>query len=245
MDLIYGPEWQRGPGPVGAADLLALYPWPEGPWLRAMMATSLDGSAVGPDGISGSISGTADQAVFSTTRRLADAVIVGAGTVRDEGYQGMRGKPEDGELRARLGKATAPRLVVVSRSLDLPWNGAAFTDSALTPLVLTCTSAPVEARQRASDRAELVDAGTDRVEPALAVAALHERGLRHIVCEGGPHWLDDLLVARLVDEADITLAPVFAGNQLSPRTGTIDPIARMRLVQVLTEDGYLMNRYLA
>ena len=68
------------------AALTHLYRYPGRPWLRANMISSLDGAATGPDGLTGSINGPADLRVFTTLRALADVVVVGAGTVRAEGY---------------------------------------------------------------------------------------------------------------------------------------------------------------
>src|SRR3954467_4360445 len=102
MEMILG----GAEGALTDADVLAAYPWPEGRrWVRAMMVTTLDGAASGPDGLSGSISGDADQAVFAATRRYADAVLVGAGTLRAERYQPMRTKPADAEARRSQGLA--------------------------------------------------------------------------------------------------------------------------------------------
>src|SRR3954467_87 len=111
MEMILG----GAEGALTDADVLAAYPWPEGRrWVRAMMVTTLDGAAAGPDGLSGSISGEADKAVFDAVRREADAVIIGAGTMRAERY---------GPFRNRA------RLAIVTRSLDLPWDEAVFHES--------------------------------------------------------------------------------------------------------------------
>ena len=66
--------------------LAAAYAVPGDPWLRCNMVTTLDGAANGPDSRSGSINTEADHVVFELLRALSDAVIVGAGTIRDEGY---------------------------------------------------------------------------------------------------------------------------------------------------------------
>ncbi|MFK5634204.1 dihydrofolate reductase family protein [Ornithinimicrobium sp. LYQ103] len=101
---------RTGTGPLTAAELEDWYAVPlgraDGTWVRAGLVTSLDGRAAGPDGLSGSLNrGSAgDHAVFDHLRRWADVVVVGAGTVRDEGY----------------GPLPAVPLVVVSRSGDVP-----------------------------------------------------------------------------------------------------------------------------
>jgi riboflavin biosynthesis pyrimidine reductase len=62
------------------------YAWPEGPWLRVNFVSTVDGSAQGPDGRSGTINNEVDRQVFQDLRRSADVILVGAGTARAEGY---------------------------------------------------------------------------------------------------------------------------------------------------------------
>lgn len=62
------------------------YAWPDGPWVRANMVSTVDGAAQGADGLSGSINTEADHEIFQHLRRTADAIVVGAGTARAEGY---------------------------------------------------------------------------------------------------------------------------------------------------------------
>lgn len=193
---------------LGTDDLLDAYPWPaEGRWVRAMMVTSLDGAAAGPDGLSGSISSTVDGEVFEAVRRLADVVLVGAGTLRAEEYGPMCATGADVERRAAAGQATAPRLAVVSGSLRLPWGLPVWSGSTLTPLVLT------------------------------------GRGLHRIVGEGGPSLLEAVVAADLLDEADITISPVFAGTATTPRTPGLQRVTRYDLVHLLTTESFLMGRY--
>ncbi|GAB3248925.1 dihydrofolate reductase family protein [Nocardioides dilutus] len=237
--MILGPT----PGRLEADEVVAAYPWPEGRrWVRAMMVTTLDGAAAGPDGLSGSISGEADKLVFDAVRRHADAVLIGAQTLRAERYGPMRAKGEDAEARRAQGLAPAPRLAVVSRSLDLPWDEPVFTESALPVLVLTGPSADPELVARASERSEVVNVAADG-DPRAFVDALEQRGLRRIVCEGGPTLLRHLVAAGMVDEADITVSPVMTGTGTSPDTPRLPSVVGFDLVQVLTEDGFLMGRY--
>jgi riboflavin biosynthesis pyrimidine reductase len=60
--------------------------WPEGPWLRVNFVASVDGSAQGSDGRSGTINNEVDKQVFHALRRSADVILVGAGTARAERY---------------------------------------------------------------------------------------------------------------------------------------------------------------
>ncbi len=76
-----------GPDPGGAEpDLAHLYAAPADPWLRVNMVSTLDGAASGDNGRSGSINNAVDKRVYDQLRALADAIVVGAGTARAEGY---------------------------------------------------------------------------------------------------------------------------------------------------------------
>lgn len=239
--MLFGP--QRGD--LDDEAVLASYPWPEtGPWVRAMMVTALDGAAAGPDGLSGSISSEADRTVFRAVRRHADAVLVGAGTIRAEGYGAMRAQDRDAASRASAGQRPAPTLAIVSPSLDLPWDSELFTDSAEVPVVLTTHSPDPDALAAAERaRADVVRAPGDDVAPAWIRDTLVARGLRRIVCEGGPRLLESMTRAGLVDEADITVSPTFAGHAHVHPTDGLDEVVTLELVHVLTQDGFLMNRY--
>ena len=74
---------------LGDTALYAAYAPPREPWLRANMVTTLDGSATGADGRSGGINTEADHVVFELLRAQSHAVVVGAGTLRDEGYSSL------------------------------------------------------------------------------------------------------------------------------------------------------------
>lgn len=229
--------------PVDTDTLADLYQWPEGRrWVRAMMATTLDGAAAGGDGVSGSVSSDADRLVFGEVRRLADAVLVGAGTVRAEQYTPMKAKDVDQEARSAAGQLPAPVLAVVSRSLDLPWDLPVWSESTHRPVVLTDGSASREATKAAEARVD-VEVLPELTPPAM-LEALAGRGLSHVVCEGGPRLLRDLLAAGVVDEADITISPMFVGTDGSPSTPLLPEAVRAELASVLVGDDFLMTRYL-
>lgn len=240
---LYGPLPLTGGDQLTSDDLVAAYSWPQtGVWVRAMMVTTLDGAAAGHDGLSGSVSSSADQLVFNAVRRHADAVLIGAGTLRAEQYSPMRAKPADAARREANGQQLAPQLTVVSGSLKLPWDLPVWRESALQPIVITSDQADSSRLDVAREHATVIPLGN--VTPTAIVEALAERGLRRIVCEGGPRLLRDLVAAGLVDEADITLSPVFAGTDASPTTAALAQIASFTLTQVFQGDGALMMRYL-
>jgi riboflavin biosynthesis pyrimidine reductase len=238
--MITGPRTGR----LDEDEVLESYPWPAGRrWIRAMMVTTLDGAAAGPDGLSGSISSAVDRAVFTTARRLADAVLVGAGTIRAERYGPMRARPEDRERRTSNGQAPAPRLVIVSGSLDLDWDDDLFSASAVRPMIVTGSAADRDRVEQAGEHCDVVVIGDEQVTAATVVQVLEQHGLRHVVCEGGPTLLESLLAADLLDEADITIAPTFAGTATTPRTAGMQHVVGFELQHVLHAESFLMTRY--
>ena len=121
MQLIFGPD-AGAPRRVDESELIELYrlPAPEGRgWLRTNFVMSLDGSVQGPDGRSGTINTASDHHVFALQRALADAVLVGANTVRSEGYRAIDLEPWQLEIREQEGLAPYPVLVIISASADL------------------------------------------------------------------------------------------------------------------------------
>jgi len=192
------------------------YPWPSGPWVRALFVMTLDGRVAGPDGSSRSISGLADRAVLGAVRRWSDAVVVGAATMRAERYNPMRVNDAVSAERIAQGRGAAPRLVIVSGSLDLPWSDAAYSESMLPPLIVTTEHAPAEARERVPATCELLIAPGDRVDPMWLREQLGARGLERIVCEGGPTLLTDFARAGAIDEWALSLSGVLERDRFAP-----------------------------
>jgi len=229
------------PGPV--EDLVSHYDWPGDTWVRACMVMSLDGHVVGPDGLSGSISSPADRRIFAAARALADAYLVGARTVRVEKYQPVRARPELREIRGSRGQRPAPRLVVVSSTCLFDWATASWVRSDEAPLVLTVETADPALRAEAARLGcEVVAVGEVSVQPADVVAELAARGLTRVTCEGGPGLLRQLVASDLLDEVDLTLAPVLTNAEASASPGPA-VLGGMRLAQLLEEDGFLFARY--
>ncbi|MFM1964963.1 MAG: hypothetical protein RL134_688 [Actinomycetota bacterium] len=206
------------------------YPWPSGPWIRALFVMALDGAFAGPDGRSGSISGPADLEVLIAVRRWSDAVVVGAATMRLERYKPMRAKEVVSAERLAQGRSAAPRLVIVSSSLDLPWSDPAYSESALPPLIVTTERSSSEARDRVPATCELLIAPGDRVDPLWLREQLIERGMERIVCEGGRSLLDDFARAGVIDEWALTLSGRAGASEFTP-------------VAVRTEDSFVFTRF--
>ncbi len=99
-----------------------------GAWVLANMVGGLDGSAA-VGGRVGALTGGADAVLFRRLRALADVVLVGAETVRAEGYGPVRLPDDLRAERVAAGRPPVPPVAVVSRSLRLDWDGPLFTEA--------------------------------------------------------------------------------------------------------------------
>jgi riboflavin biosynthesis pyrimidine reductase len=238
------------PGPAQLDDdaLIEAYAYPDGggrPYVRANMVTSLDGAAQGPDGRSGTLSSPADKRVFAMLRGLADVILVGAGTARVEKYGPAEAQQAHAARRAGLGQRPAPPIAVVSRRLDLDPDGPLFEPVGERTIVLTSATAPADRREALAEKADVVVAGEGSVDVRLALDALAGRGLRRVLCEGGPRLLGEIVVDGLLDDLCLTFSPLLRGGD-APRALNSPPTfpRRMRLAHVLEEDGTLLTRWL-
>jgi riboflavin biosynthesis pyrimidine reductase len=215
-------------------------------WLRANMVTALDGASR-HDGVSRPLSSSADMRVFGVLRALADAVVVGAETVRQEGYRPAKARAAFAARRAASGQSSAPAIAVVSGALELDFAAPLFAEATVPTLVLTGARAdPARLRAARDAGVEVLTAGPgDRVEPAEAVRVLAERGLVRLLCEGGPRLLGQFAAEGVLDELCLTIAPVVCSGA-APRIMNGPALAvpeRLTPVSVLEEDGFLFTRY--
>jgi riboflavin biosynthesis pyrimidine reductase len=216
-----------------------------GCWVMGHMVGGLDGSAA-IDGRVGDLSTAPDANLFVLMRALADVVLVGAQTVRRERYGAVRLPAEQVAARRAAGRPGTPPLAVVTRSLDLDWSARAFADAppGSRTLVITCADADAGRLARARQVADVVIAGTDRVDPEQAALRLSELGHQVVLCEGGPSWLGELVAAGRLDELCLTIAPLMGGDPLpvsiSPPGA---PLAHFALRQVLRDGDTLFLRY--
>lgn len=236
-------------GPVDDDGLYDLYAYPpDAPrWVRGNAIISLDGGAT-TDGTSGGLGGLGDRRLFRILRELADVIVVGAGTARAENYSGAQMTVAQRRNRQRRGQSEIPPIALVTRSGRLEHDLAVLTRTEVPPLVLTCTDAAPQARTQLGAAADVVDCSDDdpaQVDPATAVAALADRGLTRMLCEGGPSLMGTFLAAGLLDEMCLTTAPVLVGGS-APRitAGAGQVLSRMwRSHLISDEEGYLYGRY--
>lgn len=227
-------------------DLDAAY-WVQEPGrqhVRGVMIASADGAAQA-GGRAGGLAGPADIELFARLRAHADVLLVGASTARVERYGGDRPSEQRRAWRQAHGLAAVPPIAVVTRSCALDPAGPLFTDTVVRPLVLTCAAAPAERVAALEDRAEVISVGDRDVDLAAALERLADRGLRRVSCEGGPSLLAQLAAAGRLDELSLTVSPLLlAGTAIRVLDGgLLDPPARMQLVHVLEDDGFLFLRY--
>ncbi|WP_030208500.1 pyrimidine reductase family protein [Streptomyces sp. NRRL S-87] len=217
-----------------------------GHWLRANMVSTLDGAAQ-HDGRSQPISSDTDMRIFGTLRALADVVVVGAETVRLEGYRPARAREAFADRRAAAGQGPAPVIAVITASLDLDFSLPLFTSPLVPTLVLTGAGAPTDRVAAARGAgAEVLFAGDGAaVDPARAVAALADRGLRRQLTEGGPRMLGQFIAAGVLDELCLTVSPTLTAGDAQRIAGGpgIAVPTRLALASVLEEAGFLFTRY--
>jgi len=206
-------------------ELPELYAAPDQPWLRVNMVATVDGAATGEDGTSRSINNGADKEVFDLLRDLSDALVAGAGTVRIEGYAVGR-KP----------------LVIVSRSGLVPPTQRSADRGRV--LMATVSTAPYleEARQVLGNDHVMV-LGSHRVDLARMKDELVLRGFRHLLSEGGPHLLRDLLDQGVADELDSTVIPRVVGGGHRRITDGPPVDVPLRLNTLVEQDDTLLARW--
>jgi len=231
---------------------------PEG-HVYANFVSSIDGivaleAGTAPSG--GIISGRneADRFVMGLLRAFADAVLVGAGTVRAEGGKALW-TPDYifpavaqayADLRQALRREKIPRLVIVCGSDDLDPSEPALEAGAL---VLTTAASAKRLRAmlpKATDVRALSD--SDSIDVDAIFEALHADGYRTILSEGGPQLFGELVSRDRVDELFLTVSPVLAG-QSDQSFGMIRGVdfgrtpKRSRLLSVHRHESHLFLRY--
>lgn len=238
------------------AELLA--PPPENrkssrPWVSFNFVSSIDGAAT-VDGRSGTLGNAWDQRVFMLLRQTADVVLVGAQTVRTEGYGGELLSSTAQAWRNENWLAPHPPLAIISGSLNLDPGLQVFTDAPVRPLILTLESAPQERRDALSRVADIITVGGDFLDVPKLVAELAARGLNNIHSEGGPTLLGTFTEADMVDELSLTVSPMLVGGSAgriahgpghagdAGDAGT-GAARTMALTRILKADSMLFLRY--
>jgi riboflavin biosynthesis pyrimidine reductase len=195
----------------------------------------------------------ADRFLMGLLRACADAVLIGAGTLRETPghlwtpahvYPDL--KTEFLALRSALGRGTEPQLVVVTASGKLDPSHPALVKGAL---VVTTDDGAGAIGNRLPKTCEVVAQGK-RLDLSHVLAGLRSRGLDVILTEGGPHLVGQLIEAGLLDEAFLTVSPVIAGRKDERRLGMVEGVELLpghgvwgKLSSVRRHGDYLFLRH--
>lgn len=243
FEVLYEADLPAYPLP---ADLEALYGRLgfAGPVLYSNFVSSLDGVVtLGSAPSAGSlISGKypADRFAMGLLRACADAVVIGAGTLRatpghlwtaGHVYPDLAGS--FAELRKRLGRSTDPRLVLVTASGEIDTAHPAVVRGAL---VMTTRDGARAIGGRLPATCEVVELGGGKtLDIVQAVGELRKRGFQVVLTEGGPHLVGQLIERGLVDELFLTVSPVLAGRGKEKRLGMVEGVELLPKAGVWTE----------
>ncbi len=205
------------------------------------MIETVDGRA-GRDGRSATLGGEADLQRLLELRTIADAVLIGTGTLRAEGYARLVRSEERRARRRAAGLAEDPPAVILSRSFELPWDAGLFDAPEQPVLIYT-----------GPDAGEPLDVPAPvevvRLEnPSLTamLADLYGRDVRSLLSEGGPTMNRALLAAGLVDELYLTITPLITGDADEPNIvegGRLPEAVELELLEVERVGSELFLRY--
>jgi riboflavin biosynthesis pyrimidine reductase len=221
-------------------DPVALCTAADRPYVYTNFALTVDGHAT-VEGRSGKIGTDTDTAMLVGLRMRAEAIMIGAGTMRAERYGRLFTDPARRAVRERRGLPADPLFVLVSGRLDLPWDAPLFTDGGGRVLIFTAseedpppTATPIRVVRHRG-----------RVDVVEALRYLRvERGIRSLLSEGGPFLHADLLSASLVDDLFVTLGPMLAGGEGPGLTsGLPEHLTPLELTWLLHDGDELFARY--
>jgi len=220
----------------------------ERPYLLLNMVSTADGRA-SIDGRSGQLGNRADRELFHALRARVDAVMAGAGTVRVERYGRIIASADTRSERLARGLDAEPLAVIVSGRLALPLDTPLLREPEARVVIVTSSAASLP---ETGAHVEYVRARRDgELDLADAIRQLRARfKVQALVCEGGPHLNAQLLLAGLVDELFLTLAPKLAGGEdatgealrILAGAAFAEPVA-LELLSALENDSDLFLRY--
>lgn len=186
------------------------------PYVVLSCAISVDGclDAPGPERLI--LSGAADLDRVDEERAQADAIMVGAGTIRRDDPRLLVRSPARQAARVARGLPGQPARVTLTASGDLS-PGARFFASAPEPRLVYCPAQLSDSLSKLlNGRAQVIAAGQPVQLPAV-LADLAGRGVRRLLVEGGASLLSQFLAGGLADELHLVVAPFFVGDPAAPR----------------------------
>ena len=233
-----------------ADSVYAALAWPAPPdarpYVALNMVCTLDGrAAVG--GRAAGIGSPTDRLLMRQLRAQADAVMVGAGTLRAEALTPTVPATSAAARQAR-GQLAQPLGVLVSNSGQLPLARSYFTRSDFGRVLITSAAGAAAVDSAAAAGLRLIVAGETAVDLPVALGVLRsDLGVRWLLCEGGPTLNHGLLGAGLVDELFLTLTPKLVGGAgptiVEGARFPADAAVALRLLTLHAEGDELYLRY--
>jgi diaminohydroxyphosphoribosylaminopyrimidine deaminase/5-amino-6-(5-phosphoribosylamino)uracil reductase len=191
---------RSAPVPMPWRDLFA--PLVDGAqWTVAQLGQSLDGRIATPSGHSHYVNGPEAIRHLHRLRALADAVVVGVGTAL----------ADDPRLTVRGIVGRSPARVVIDPNRRLPAAARLFADDGVPCAMIVDRRAGAAASARVTTIALPSDA-EGRIAPRDIVAALHARGWRRLLIEGGAHTVSTFLAQGCLDRLHLAVAPMLIGS---------------------------------
>jgi 5-amino-6-(5-phosphoribosylamino)uracil reductase len=188
---------------------------PERPYTLLSCAVSIDGYLGGPTGGPLALSNAADLDRVDAQRAAVDAILVGAGTIRQDDPRLLVRSPERTTTRVSAGRAPSPVKVTLTGSGKLD-PGSRFFRCGDGPKLVYCGAAGAESASAVLGEVATVVV-VDPLGPRLVSEDLHRRGVRSLMVEGGGSVLTQLLAADLADELQLVVAPVLVGDSRATR----------------------------
>lgn len=218
----------------------------ERPYTLLSCSTSIDGY-IGGAGSRLLLSNDDDLDRVDAVRASCDAILVGAATVRIDNPQLQVRSQARRDERAARGIAISPTKVTVTRRADLDARANFFSVGDVEKLVYVERPFVADARARLGAVATVVDGG-DTVDMRTISSDLAARGVERLMVEGGGTVHTQFLTEDIVDELQLTVAPVFIGDSAAPRfvrDGSFpwNPGRRAALVDVRKLGDVVLLRY--
>jgi diaminohydroxyphosphoribosylaminopyrimidine deaminase / 5-amino-6-(5-phosphoribosylamino)uracil reductase len=203
------------------------------------IAQTLDGRIATANGHSRWVSGPASREVAHSMRAAHDAILVGIGTVL----------VDDPELTVRLAVGPNPVRVVVDSTLRVPPNAAVFARDGTSVIVVTIASTKgdrANAIRRTGADLLTVPEWRGRVDLAIALHELRDRGVQSVLVEGGAQIATEVIRRRLCDELVVFIAPKVVGSGIDAvgDLGTVDMTEAVQFTSSTVEvlDGDVVFR---
>jgi 5-amino-6-(5-phosphoribosylamino)uracil reductase len=193
------------------------------------------------------LSNDADFDRVDAVRASCDAILVGAETVRIDNPRLLVRSQIHRDERAARGLPESPIKVTVTRRAELDARADFFNLGDAEKIVYCASPRAADARRRLGPVATVVDAGDD-VEMRTLSTDLAARGVDRLMVEGGGTVHTQFLTEDIVDELQLTVAPVFVGDSAAPRfvrDGIFpwNPARRAELVDVRKLGDVVLLRY--